>query len=232
MALTALLKDDRYVSRRLSEIDFIESHGGDARFDHLTIPMMERIKRFSVMIDAQTNGWQPHHRETLAMLSKRPRQELDSVLNLMYRLKATRQAADWPGTVYLVSCEDSRLYVGYTTKPLDERMDEHYAKDYIDWTTMAMKNVEWTDMYPFRILFYSFPGTGGSGPSPAGDAAYTDEDWLTLLLMVSRSNCDDYAIVRGGRWTSIDREPEWPTEHSFESIEGKLQNNQRSPGMS
>jgi hypothetical protein len=193
--------------------------------------MMKRISRFNVMIDAQTNSWQPHHRETLAMQSRYPQRELSSVLKLMQRLEATRQSADWPGTVYLAACEDSCFYVGYTTKPLDERMDEHYAKDCIDWTTMAMEDVKWTDMYPVRNMLYSFPGTGGSGPSPAGDgiAAYTDEDWLTLLLMVSRSNCNDYAVVRGGRWTSIDREPDWPTEHSFESIEGKLQNNQRSP---
>jgi hypothetical protein len=73
------------------------------------------------------------------------------------------------------------------------------------------------------------PGHACSRPFPASNLApaYTDEDWLTLLI--ARSSSEKYIRVRGGRWTSIDYEPDWPTEYSLEFIEGKLLNNKPPP---
>jgi hypothetical protein len=78
----------------------------------------------------------------------------------------------------------------------------------------------WTVVHPVAEVVAAFPGTTSVGPTAGGpDKVWGDEDWLTLLI--ARSSSEEYVRVRGGQWTNIDYEPDWPTEYSLEFIEGK-----------
>jgi hypothetical protein len=211
--------------RRLADriVGFFETHGRDEQYNHVTYPALKTLRRLNLQAQwigprAALGGWQLKMHAKEPMKSEKPKQELRSVVKLMARLEDTRQSADWPRWVYLVQCEDSCYYVGYTEKELSKRIQEHR-----DMTSPA----NWTVVHPVAGVVAAFPGTTSVGPTGGPDKVWGDEDWLTLLI--ARSSSEKYVRVRGGRWTSIDYEPDWPTEYSLEFIKGKLLNNKPPP---
>jgi hypothetical protein len=107
--------------RRLADriVGFFETHGRDEQYNHVTYPALKTLRRLNLQAHwigsrAALGGWQLKMHAKDPMKSEKPKQELNSVLDLMARLRDTRQSADWPGRVYLVQCEDGCLYVGYT----------------------------------------------------------------------------------------------------------------------
>ena len=79
--------------------------------------------------------------------------------------------------IYILLLESNHIYVGFTDKPIKERLAEHVDGD----------GARWTKMYPpVRVLYVN-------------EGNEDDADELTL----KRMDFMGYLSVRGGRWCQV-----------------------------
>ena len=115
-------------------------------------------------MDCKMNGCKfPYHPV------EKPEIEMIEISNIVSQLKNKTDKS----SVYVLICENSKFYVGYTMKNINEQLKEH-----------RNNGSNWTCINKVIGILYHFPGDKN------------DENNMTLLM----SKCVGEENVRGGKW--------------------------------
>jgi hypothetical protein len=138
-----------------------------------------------------------------------PKYHLCDIADIANALSQKRNPTDYKGAVYVLSCEMGKYYVGYTRYDYLPPGIEHTPKNAAK--CRYEKHLEsggfglwsyWTHFFPPSSILFAF----------AGDKE--DEDKMTMLVAGSVG----WDNVRGGKWTSVHKLPDFPEDVNVSMI--------------